>query len=293
MSAEAEYTGFQTGEIERAFAEKLTNRGAAAFATRRKKSGERFAVSLAAKGTGSRLLASVRFRRGDAFAGRIQSRGGAYFAARILERCPSFESGGFHGTPLVHKKQPVSHAGGDNVRQMLLQLQATWKHSILSEQKRLVFQNALVQGIAERLARYDRPVKVWRGQLPVEKELTVFRNIAAIFVNRGSRPDLAKKAERDLVRVLSREFYESVPSGKTKETTSYHKKNVQEEFVTTRHTVAALEEQVRQQKTLLAELTRKAETAVKAPEWDVGKLTGEVMKRMEREMHVERLRRGL
>lgn len=293
MSVESGHTGFQTGEIERVFAEKRIGRGAAGFAGRRTKRIEKGPAARVKKRTETGLAAGVFIRRGEAFFKRIESRGGARFAARILERCPSFEAGGFQGTVLVHRKQLPLHSEMNNVQELLIKFQTTWNHNILSEQKRLICQNALAQSIAERLTHYVKPVKIWQGQLPVDKELTVFRDIAAIFVNRGSRPDLAKKAQRDLVKILSREFYENDPDRKAKDTTLHVQKNVQEELVTTKRTVMTLEEQVKQQKTLLTELTRKLETAVKPPEWDVGKMTSEVMKRMEREMHVERLRRGL
>lgn len=293
MSVETGYVVFYTGEMERVFAEKLTRRGAAAFAGRRTKRMEKGPAARVKKRTEERLAAGIRIRHGEAFVKRIQGRGGALFAAHILNRSPSLEAGGFRGTVLVHKREASFHTGLNNVQKIFMQFRTAWNQSFLSEQKRMIFWNALAQSIAERLTRYIKPVKVWHGQLPVEKELTVFRDIASIFVNRGSRPDLAKKAERDLVKILSREFYENAPAGRTKDTALYTQKNVQEELVTTRRTVMTLEEQVKQQKTLLTELTRKIETSVKPPEWDVGKMTSEVMKRMEREMHVERLRRGL
>lgn len=293
MSVEMEHAVFCTGEIERVFAEKLAIRGAAGFAARRTTRMEKGPAARAKKRTEDGLASDIRIRRGELFIKRIQNRGGALFAAHILKRRPSFADGGFHGTVLVYKRGPSFCTNMNNVQKMFMQFRTTWNQSVLSEQKRMICQNALAKGIAERLTRYVKPVKVWHGRLPVEKELTVFRDIASIFVNRGSRPDLAKKAERDLVKILSREFYENDPAGKIKNTTLYTQKNVQEELVTTRRTVMTLEEQVKQQKTLLTELTRKIETNVKPPEWDVGKMTSEVMKRMEREMHVERLRRGL
>lgn len=287
------HTSFQTGEIERVFAEKLTSRGAAGFAGHRKTCMEKGPAARAKKRTENGLAAGICIRNGEVFVKRIQNRGGALFAAHILKRRPSFDEGGFYGTVLVHKREPSFCKNMNSVQKIFMQFRATWNYSALSEQKRLICQKALAQSIAERLTRYVKPVKMWHGGLHVEKELTVFRDIASIFVNRGSRPDLAKKAERDLVKILSREFYENDPDGKIKNTTLYTQKNVQEELVTTRRTVVTLEEQMKQQKTLLTELTRKIETSMKPPEWDVGKMTSEVMKRMEREMHVERLRRGL
>lgn len=284
---------FCTGEIERVFAEKLAIRGAAGFAARRTTRMEKGPAARAKKRTENGLAAGICIRNGEVFVKRIQNRGGALFAAHILKRRPSFDEGGFYGTVLVHKREPSFYKKMNSVQKIFMQFRATWNYSALSEQKRLICQKALAQSIIARLERYIRIAGKVPKLLPEQKEMTVFRDIASIFVNRGSRPDLAKKAERDLVKILSREFYENDPAGKIKNTTLYTQKNVQEELVTTRRAVMTLEEQVKQQKTLLTELTRKIETNVKPPEWDVGKMTSEVMKRMEREMHVERLRRGL
>lgn len=293
MSVEMRHTGFQTGEMERVFAEKLISRGAAAFAERRTKRMEKGPAARVKKRTEDGPAAGIRVRHGEEFVKRIQNRGGALFAAHILNRSPSFEAGGFRGTVLVHKKEPSFHKNMNNVQEIFMQFRTAWNQSFLSEQKRLICQNALAQSIAERLTRYVKPVKVWHGQLPVEKELTVFRDIASIFVNRGSRPDLAKKAERDLVKILSREFFEHTPDSRAHEQNVLQRKNVQEELVLTKRTLATLEEQVKQQKTLLIELNRKLESAARPAEWNAGMLTGEVMKRMEKEMHLERLRKGL
>lgn len=293
MSVEMRHTGFQTGEIERVFAEKLISRGAAGFAGRRKTCMEKGPAARAKKRTENGLAAGICIRNGEVFVKRIQNRGGALFAAHILKRRPSFDEGGFYGTVLVHKREPSFCKNMNSVQKIFMQFRATWNYSALSEQKRLICQKALAQSIAERLTRYVKPVKMWHGGLRVEKELTVFRDIASIFVNRGSRPDLAKKAERDLVKILSREFFEHTPDSRAHEQNVLQRKNVQEELVLTKRTLATLEEQVKQQKTLLIELNRKLESAARPAEWNAGMLTGEVMKRMEKEMHLERLRKGL
>ena len=57
--------------------------------------------------------------------------------------------------------------------------------------------------------------------------------------------------------------------------------------------VGVLEERVKLQETILTELRRKIVAAASVPDADIKKITGEVVKQMEREMHLERLRRGL
>lgn len=67
----------------------------------------------------------------------------------------------------------------------------------------------------------------------------------------------------------------------------------QEELGNTKRMVGMLEEQMKVQETILAELRRKLVATVSTPEANIKKITGEVMRQMEREMHLERLRRGL
>lgn len=207
----------------------------------------------------------------DDFVKRLRIRCGNGLAIRILERGTSFRAGSFPETPLVLLVSGKGDSVNRYFRELLLSLNRTWKLIQVSEQKREAYRDALAQNIVKRLEKQRRPVGVWHGQASGQKELTVFRDIATIFVNRGSRPDLAKKAERDLVKILNRES----------------------ELVMTKRTVTELEEQVRKQRTLITELRQKIDTVVCVPEPDVGRVAGEVMRRMEREMHLERLRRGL
>lgn len=286
---------FETGEMEQAFAEKRSSLGAAGFAMRRGRRGGNGPAGRLKKrmGSGADAGTGIINRSGKALAARLQSGGTARFAARILERRPSLKRDGFHGTLMIHMKRQQSAPSMNNVQKILLQFQKTWNQSILSEQKRFLFRNAVAQSVVMRMERYLDTAKIRHIPVSEQKEMTVFRDIATIFVNRGSRPDLAKKAERELVKVLSREFYERGPDRGAEPAALYQKKNVQEELVMTKRTVTRLEEQVEQQKTILTELNRKMESAVREPEWDAGKITAEVMKRMEREMHLERLRRGI
>lgn len=144
-------------------------------------------------------------------------------------------------------------------------------------------------------------------------QYAVFWNIASIFENRGSRPDLAKKAERELLRTLSDEFYtelifrkEHAKSGKgcadsggqnrtggERRAQILRTQSYQEELGSTKRMVGVLEEQMKLQETILTELRQKIAANVSVPETNIKKITGEVMKQMEREMHLERLRRGL
>lgn len=148
------------------------------------------------------------------------------------------------------------------------------------------------------------------------KEYAVFRNVASIFENKSSRPDAAKKAERELLRMLSSDFYEElIFRRERRERTAGPKKQAaggdesrsaafaraqirqtqswKEELGSTKHMVGVLEERVKLQETILTELRRKIVTAASVPDADIKKITGEVVKQMEREMHLERLRRGL
>lgn len=92
---------------------------------------------------------------------------------------------------------------------------------------------------------------------------SVYRYISTIFENRQTQPDKAKKAEKKLVRILADDFFER--------TETVH--------------------QLREQKQTLREL-RKTEKKTPPPQIDIDKITAKVMKKMEWELHVERLRRG-
>ncbi|MBD5469528.1 MAG: hypothetical protein HDR21_15490 [Lachnospiraceae bacterium] len=238
------------------------------FAERvRKRHEGRFAGS-ASRRIGFRETFAERVRRKsgrvNAAAGWRKERGGSSFAERVMARGVSFDTSGLSGTIIILLKKQSSSSSENHFYQLLL-----------------------------RLERVLKPKEAWRGLLSVQKELTVFRDIATIFVNRASRPDLAKKAERELVKVLSRAYYENHPERQKKEDHIFQRRITHEELVMTKRTVTDLEEQVKKQRALLFQLQKNVETAVQAPEPDVGKLTGEIMKRMEREMHLERLRRGI
>lgn len=149
------------------------------------------------------------------------------------------------------------------------------------------------------------------------REYAVFRNIATVFENRGSRPDLAKKAERELLRILSAEFYSFNRSRQQKEiaqSIEYHMKMRQthteltfrreqpagagrhEEVGANRHEEGGTGGESRtavDKQTVLTEVRKEVVTAARIPETDIKRITGEVMRQMEREMHLERLRRGL
>ncbi|MDE7238921.1 MAG: hypothetical protein K2N41_04330 [Lachnospiraceae bacterium] len=245
-------------------------------------------------GRGEKFAERVRRRSGREIAAAEwwKERGGSAFAERVMARGVSFGTGGFPGTILIFLKQQSSSSSDQHFYQLLLRLNQTWQSRIVSKQERAVYRDALALSIVKRLEHFLKPKEAWRGQLSVGKELTVFRDIATIFVNRGSRPDLAKKAERDLVKVLSKAYYENNPERQAKEDPIFKRQITHEELVMTKRTVADLEEQVKKQSTLLFQLQKNVETAIQVPEPDMGKITGEVMKRMEREMHLERLRRG-
>lgn len=202
------------------------------------------------------------------------------FAERIIENHTAFCAYRMTGTPLVLFRQRPTASSEPSVYNLLLRFHMTWQN-IATWQNVVPWQNIVRTG--QRLI----------SGREAQKELTVFRNIATIFVNRGSRPDLAKKAERELVRTLSAEFYERGRGRTQKEKTAVKKREATEEIVGAKRIVSTLEEQMRVQKTVIAELQKKVSAAPSAPELNMNRLTEEVMKRMEREMRLERLRRGL
>lgn len=202
------------------------------------------------------------------------------FAERIIENHTAFCAYRMTGAPLVLFRQRQAASSKKSVYNLLLRFHMTWQ-SIVSWQNIATWQNVVQTG--QRLI----------SGREAQKELTVFRNIATIFVNRGSRPDLAKKAERELVRTLSTEFYERGRGRTQKQNTAVKKREATEELAGAKRIVSTLEEQMRVQKTVIAELQKKVSAAPNAPELNMSRLTEEVMKRMEREMRLERLRRGL
>ncbi len=92
---------------------------------------------------------------------------------------------------------------------------------------------------------------------------SVYHYISTIFENRGTQPDKAKKAEQKLVRILADDFFERT------ETVSH----------------------IKEQREIIKELRRK-EVNTPPPPIDIDKVAAKVMKKMEQELHLERLRRG-
>lgn len=254
--------------------------------------GIRFAEQARGRG-GIRFAKRLQGHNSEMFAGRVMNGSGMHFAKRVIEKSTPVMMGGFSGAPRILLKQQTKPSGDNYFYKLLLRLNQTWQNANVLKQKGVADREALALSIVKRMERILKPKEVWHGQLAVQKELTVFRDIATIFVNRGSRPDLAKKAERDLVKILSREYRENAPLKESRENRVYQRQITQEELVTTKRTVTGMEEQINRQKTLLIDLQKKMETDIQIPEPDMGRITGEVMKRIEKEMHLERLRRGL
>lgn len=217
---------------------------------------------------------------------------------------------------LLHRERtnPVKKAESlpaSSTYQLLLRFYMTWQNYVRSGQRFSISQNLIEQILKRNKNReyYFKNDEISRSY----NQYAVFWNIASIFENRGRRPDLAKKAERELIRTLSTEFYtemvlrrkhadigkEYTDSGKEKQTAGERQAQIrriqryQEELGSTKRVVGMLEEQMKLQETILTELRQKIITTVPVPDTNVKKITGEVMKQMEREMHLERLRRGL
>lgn len=273
------------------------------FAERIRKRHAEKTTGFARKQGAGPLAGRIREQSG-ALAGRLQNRNGglsirrlrqpdgAAFAARVRKRRPPYETEAFPETARILFRPQRTASSSHSCYQLLLRLYQVWQKEQAGRAKSAARRDALAQSIVKRMERLVGTRTKWRGSPLMQKELTVFRNIATIFVHRGSRPDLAKKAERDLVRILNREYRERDPSGRTEEAPVYQRQITHEELVTTRRTVAGLEEQLNRQKTLLFQLQKNMESVIRTPEPDMGKITEEVMKRMERDMHLERLRRG-
>ena len=230
-------------------------------------------------------------RTSEAFARHIMDGSVMWSEARMRGYGISPATDFFSGTPFVFLKQQGRTSADNHYYRLLLRLER-----FLTNRKILNPEESAKQIIQKSLRNagfFFKSKDAWHEQHTVQKELTVFRNIATIFVNRGSRPDLAKKAERELVKILSRAYHENNPEKQKKETHIYQRQITHEELVMTRRTVTELEEQVKKHKTLLFQLQKNIESAQTAPEPDLSRIAGEVMKRMEREMHLERLRRGI
>lgn len=220
------------------------------------------------------------------------------FADRIMTKYTRFGSyrGRETGLVLFGARQrktveirKVSTTPAVSLYKLLLRFYMTWQNYVRSGQRISVSRD-----ISDKTSRSY-------------KEYAAFWNIATIFTNRGSRPDLAKKAERELLRMLSFEFYEEmiprrwrrengesqtlIPGDRQEELRRMQ--NCQRELGSTKRMVGMLEEQIKVQETILTELRQKMLVPGYVPETNIKKITGEVIKQMDREMHLERLRQGM
>ncbi|MCM1284018.1 MAG: hypothetical protein NC242_10375 [Roseburia sp.] len=194
------------------------------------------------------------------------------FAGNIIKKYTAFgrpES----GASLVFLESGQKPQTVKSSYELLLTFYNTWQNYVKSGAKFSFNWNMaaqlLTKGIKRRLT---------------DQRLLVFGSITDIFVNRGSRPDLAKKAERELVKILSSEFYKM--DGRRQERQI-------EKLAGTKHFVSAIERRVKIQESVIAELRQKITALTNFPESSIRKITGQVMRQMEQEMHLERLRRGI
>ncbi|MCM1106289.1 MAG: hypothetical protein NC355_05015 [Blautia sp.] len=194
------------------------------------------------------------------------------FAGSIIKRYTDFGRAGFDISLvfLAPKKRPQAVKSS---YELLLTFYNTWQNyvksgAMLSFNWSMAAQR-ITKGIERRLT---------------DRRFLVLGSIADIFVNRGSRPDLAKKAERELVKILSSEFYEM--DGRRQERQI-------EKLTGTKHFISAIERQVKLQESVIAELRQKITDSTSLSESSIRKITGRVMRQMEQEMHLERLRRGI
>ncbi len=289
-SAFAERIASRSGS---AFAERIASRSGSAFAERiASRSGSAFAERIASR-SGSAFAERVASRLGSTFAGYIMDASGVLFAGRMIAEHTGFGAYYAMGTELVFYKERQGGTPGKSLYELLLRFYMTWQNYVKTGQKFYAGRDTLAQAIVKKLERRLGEKSGRDQRVPMYRELTVFRNIASIFVNRGSRPDLAKKAERELVKILSREFYEGGHVREHRENKVYKKQENRQEIVSTKRMIGTLEEQLKLQKTVVTELERKVRSFESPPQLNMNKIAGEVMRQMEREMHLERLRRGL
>lgn len=127
------------------------------------------------------------------------------------------------------------------------------------------------------------------GVFPADgRNFDLYYNIASIFENRERQPDLARKTERKLIRILADDFYGRMP-----EQSHILKKQTrqEEELRKTRHLLTSLTERLTVQETVLNELRHNRLTVSLSPEV-ITRITKEVVKKMEWELHLEKIRRG-
>lgn len=165
--------------------------------------------------------------------------------------------------------------------------------SRLKEQTKQIFMNRLPQET---------------GRLPGEhaKNFSLYHNITTIFENRDRQPDLARKAERKLIRILSEDFF-----GRTEMINRFRdavfppqqeRSRILENRILRRKETERTEERFEnitnrltvQEKILkeLRETRRITDLNAAPPPVSVDGIVKEVIKKMNRELHVEKLRRG-
>ncbi len=132
------------------------------------------------------------------------------------------------------------------------------------------------------------------------REFQVFRYISTIFENRDRQPDAARKAERKLIQILEEDFYtknfntSQETEKKLRRTFMKHNRQlIQEEFKQTGTQIMNLEERMAVHEKVLKEFRQTKTTEGHISAVQIDKITKEVMKKMEHELHLERLRRGL
>ncbi len=278
-----------------AFAKRMMSRSGSGFVERiAERSGSGFAERIAGR-PGSGFAERIAGRAGNAFAQKVMDSCGVLFAGRIIAAHTQLGVCAAADSQLVLLKRQAAPSAESVMYRFLLRLSVMWQSALHNERKFYGKRAAEMQSLMKKLERRAGEPAGHRGLIPAYRELAVFHNIASVFVNRGSRPDLAKKAERELVKILSTEYFEGGRDRERehRERMVNKKQAVREEFAGTKRIVRTLEEQIREQRTLIDELQHRVLAAPRQPEPDMNKITGEVMKRMEREMHLERLRRGL
>ena len=135
------------------------------------------------------------------------------------------------------------------------------------------------------------------GQEKAMKELQAFHCISTIFENRERQPDVARKAERKLIRILSEDFYDRNPviqravSGE-RMFYRWERKAAEAEAEKTKNLVENMEERLLLQEKLIKELKETETVPAALPKGWMDGVTKEVMKKMERELHLEKMRRG-
>ncbi len=146
----------------------------------------------------------------------------------------------------------------------------------------------LGQSITDEMKRHlshPLPRGIWQTG---EKKFDLYYNIASIFENRERQPDIARKTEQKLIRILADDFYGRLPE----QSPILRKQTRQEEeLIKTRQLVTSLTERLTLQENVLSELKHNRLTLNLSPEV-ITRITKEVVKKMEWELHLEKIRRG-